>query len=270
MTSPDPEADTSRPDDASTAETSTAADSPSARDAAAARSEYVRVLALLAVGAALLLLSYGQVWATATYAEPGLPRLVVELTGRDVQPVGGALPIVALAGIAGLVATRRVGRWVSGVVLALAGAAAAALALRFGLTWSSSSDEGGAIDRLVGEKVGTTVTGVPVVVSLWWLLAVVGGALVLVGGLLAVAHGARWPALGRRYERPSAAASARPAAPASAWDQLDQGVDPTLDAPGDPAADPARDTPMVSREDPTPPDVRPTDPDPMLGNGPSA
>jgi uncharacterized membrane protein (TIGR02234 family) len=270
MTAPDP----SEPEPPAVQPASVAP--PSAGGGSAARSEYVRALALLAVGAGFLLLSYGQVWATATYAEPGLPRLVVELTGRDVQPAGGALPVVALAGIAGLVATRRAGRWVSGVVLALAGTAATALALRFGLTWSSSSGDGGAIDRLVGEKVGATVVGVPVVVSPWWLLAAVGGVLVLVGGLLAVAHGSRWPALGRRYERHGdagpATAAASAAAPASAWDQLDHGVDPTLDA--DAAADagtgPVAAEGVPSAQDPTPPEVRPTDRDPMLGDGPSA
>jgi len=270
MTSPDPsrqpEPTADGPGAVPASDSPPNADSPRDADAtpanAAARREYVRALALLAVGAGFLLLSYGQVWATATYAEPGLPRLVVELSGRDVQPVGGALPVVALAGIAGLVATRRVGRWVSGVVLALTGTAATALALRFGLTWSSSGGDGGAIDRLVGERLGATVAGVPVVVSPWWVLAVVGGVLVLVGGLLAVAHGSRWPSLGRRYERPGdagpAPATSRPAAPTSAWDQLDQGFDPTVDAePPAPAA-------------PAPPELHAADPDPMLGNGPSA
>jgi uncharacterized membrane protein (TIGR02234 family) len=235
-----------------------------------ARGEYVRVLVLLAVGAGFLLLSYGQVWATATYAEPGLPRLIVALTGREVQPVGGALPVVALAGIAGIVATRRVGRWAAGVVLALTGTAATALALRFGLTWSAAGGDGGAIDRLVGEKVGTAVVGVPVVVSQWWLLAVVGGVAVLVGGLLTVAHGSRWPALGRRYERAAeserAPAAAPTAATASAWDLLDHGVDPTLDPTPREAPDPDPDAASPDVDSGTP-QAPPTDPDPMLGNG---
>ena len=243
--------------------------------AAAAGREYVRVLVLLAVGAGFLLLSYGQVWATATYAEPGLPRLIVTLTGRDVQPVGGVLPVVALAGIAGIVATRRVGRWAAGVVLALTGTAAAALALRFGLTWSASGADGGAIDRLVGEKVGTAVAGVPVVVSQWWLLAAVGGAAVLVGGLLTVAHGSRWPALGRRYERaadpepPAEAAHGPSSTSASAWDLLDEGVDPTLDPTSDESDEASLAAPGAAPPDldPDPPEAPPADPDPMLGNG---
>jgi len=213
--------------------------------AAAAGREYVRVLVLLAVGAGFLLLSYGQVWATATYAEPGLPRLIVTLTGRDVQPVGGVLPVVALAGIAGIVATRRVGRWAAGVVLALTGTAATALAL------------------------------VPVVVSQWWLLAAVGGAAVLVGGLLTVAHGSRWPALGRRYERaadpepPAEAAHGPSSTSASAWDLLDEGVDPTLDPTSDESDEASLAAPGAAPPDldPDPPEAPPADPDPMLGNG---
>ena len=207
------------------------------RDGAAARREYVLSVVLIAAGAGLMLLGYGRTWVSATTAQAGLPSLTVTLTGGDLQPLGAALPLVALAGVAGVVATRRVGRWVAGAVLVIAGAVGAMLPLRFGLTWSSSQGDGATVDRLVAEKVGVAVSGVPSTATAWWVVASLGGLLVAVGGLLALLHGARWPAMGRRYERTPAAGSA-PAAPvtASAWDQLDQGVDPTLDAAAGPTS----------------------------------
>jgi len=199
---------------------------PHVDGSARAGREYVVALLLLAAGAGLLLLGYGRTWVAATTAQSGLPSLTVTLSGGDLQPLGSALPLVALAGVAGVVATRRVGRAVSGSVLVVAGVAGVVLPLRFGLTWSSSGGDGATVDRLVAEKVGVAVTGVPSTASSWWVVAALGGVLVAVGGLLAVLHGSRWPAMGGRYER-----STRPRASetASAWDQLDHGVDPTAD-----------------------------------------
>jgi uncharacterized membrane protein (TIGR02234 family) len=224
--------------------------------AARARREYVLALVLLAAGAGLLLLGYGRTWVAATTAQDGLPSLTVTLAGGDLQPVGGALPLVALAGVAGVVATRRVGRLVSGAVLLVAGVVGAVLPLRFGLTWSSTGGDGATVDRLVAERVGVVVSGVPATASSWWVVAALGGALVAVGGLLAVLHGSRWPTMGGRYER-----SSRPRAreAESAWDQLDHGVDPTVD----PALGP---TPEQSTRGAAP-DSTPGPDDPMLGSG---
>jgi uncharacterized membrane protein (TIGR02234 family) len=225
---------------------------PAADPSARARREYLVALVLLALGAALLLLGYGRTWVTATTAQSGLPRLTVALSGSDLQPLGGALPLVALAGVAGVVATRRIGRLVSGAVLLVAGLVGVVLPLRFGLTWSSSGGDGATVDRLVAERVGVAVTGVPAAASAWWLVAALGGLLVAAGGLLAVLHGSRWPAMGGRYERD---AQPRPRETASAWDQLDQGVDPTADLEAEP--------PEAAAEGDAPagPD------DPMLGSG---
>ena len=227
---------------------------------ASARREYAVALVLLAAGAGLLLLGYGRTWVTASTAQSGLPSLTVTLGGGTLQPLGGALPLVALAGVAGVVATRRVGRLVSGAVLLVAGAVGVVLPVRFGLTWSSGGGDGATVDRLVAEKVGVVVSGVPSTASAWWVVAALGGLLVAAGGMLTVLHGARWPAMGGRYERSS---RPRTEQSTSAWDRLDHGVDPTVDEPADP---PAAEAAGETRADP--PDDAPTGPDdPMLGSG---
>jgi uncharacterized membrane protein (TIGR02234 family) len=203
------------------------------------RRGYAVALGLVGIGALLVLLGYGRTWAHVVVADPGLPSLSLDLTGRDLEPAGAATAVLALAGIAGLVATRRVGRVVAGALLVLAGAGAGLAALTFGLGRRDG------VLALASERAGVDV--VPdVTVTWWWLLAVVGGSLVLLGGLLAVVRGGTWPQMGSRYER--AAASGEGPAPArggaeSSWDQLDRGLDPTA-VDGDGMPDPAlgRDT----------------------------
>ena len=88
------------------------------------RRGYRTALVLLAVGAGLLFLGFSQVWVGAVVTQEGLPSLVVELKGREIQPAGSASAVLALAGIAGLVATRRFGRAVTGALLVLEGVVA--------------------------------------------------------------------------------------------------------------------------------------------------
>jgi uncharacterized membrane protein (TIGR02234 family) len=215
-------------------------------------------IALLAAGAALLLLGYARPWASAVVAQEGLPTLAFELTGREIEPAGAAAAVLALAGIAGLVAMRAMGRVVSGAVLLVAGAGAAAGAMLFGAGSGSRAE----VVRLVSDRVGLDVDPVVSTTS-WWLAAVLGGLLVAAAGALAAARGRRWPQLGRRYERgapgPSQPRRATvdapvPAAATSAWDALDQGIDPTLDPEPDQGAPRAPGTgtmtPTDAQEDP--------------------
>lgn len=200
------------------------------------RRGYRRALILLAVGAALLFVGYAQVWASAVVLQQGLPSLVVELKGREIQPAGSASAILALAGIAGLVATRRFGRAVTGVLLVLEGLLALVGALWFGAGAGNRAD----VVRLVSEKAGIDVEA-ELSVRPWWVVVAVGGALLVVVGVLAVLRGGTWPVMGRKYERGDAEASrGAPRGPLggpSAWEQLDQGVDPTVDPTADAAPD---------------------------------
>jgi uncharacterized membrane protein (TIGR02234 family) len=195
------------------------------------RRGYRTALVVLAVAAALLFLGYAQVWVTAVVAQQGLPSLAVELKGREIQPAGSASAILALAGIAGLVATRRVGRAVTGALLVLEGLIALVGAVWFGVGAGGRDD----VVRLVSDKAGIDVEA-ELSVRPWWLVVVVGGALLVAVGVLAIVRGGRWPVMGRKYERAESEASAAAGGSvgaASAWEQLDQGLDPTADeAPG--------------------------------------
>lgn len=202
------------------------------------RRGYRTALVLLGLGAALLFLGYAQVWVSAVVAEQGLPSLVVELKGRDVQPAASASAILALAGVAGLAATRRIGRAVTGGLLVLEGLIALVGALWFGL----GSDDRADARRLVSDKAGVDVQA-ELSIRPWWAVVAVGGALVIAVGVLAVLRGGTWPVMGRKYERPEGEAAPAAAGAASAWDQLDQGVDPTIEAAPSTTPGPTRSEP---------------------------
>lgn len=233
--------------------------------AAASRRGYVTAVALLAVGAGLLLLASGRVWVTATVTDPGLPSLHVDLSGRDLQPEGAAVALVALAGVAGVVATRRVGRLVSGAVLLVSGLAAAVRAVEFGVSHGSRPGYGDTVASLVSERTGVALPPLTTAASPWWLVSLVGGLLVAAGGATVLARSRTWPVLGGRYERDGAepARARREPRPESAWDRLDRGEDPTTDV------DPAPGGRSPALEGDAPHDVGAT-PDPSVGRDPDA
>jgi uncharacterized membrane protein (TIGR02234 family) len=188
------------------------------------------VLACVA-GAGLVIYAATRTWSLRVIARPGLPDLRTARTGAEQMPLLVGLALVALAGGGALLATRGAVRRALGGMLALCGAAVAALAVlgRAGL------DPG---------RAGAAAT-------VWPAACVLGGAMIVAAGLAAARQGHRWPAMGLRYERgdvpppptePGAGAGPLPAAghirphtpgdaqldTRAAWDALNQGDDPTL------------------------------------------
>jgi len=79
--------------------------------------------------------------------------------------------------------------------------------------------------------------------TVWPVVAIVAGVLLLIGGLLTTAVGHRWPTLGAGYERKSAQ-------PRDAWEALDAGLDPTVGEDGDLGSD--TDISTAKRPEPEP------------------
>ncbi len=208
------------------------------------RRGYRRALVLLAVGAALLFLGYAQVWASAVVLQEGLPSLVVELTGPG-DPRRRPSALLALAGMAGLVATAPVRPRRHRRPADPRGAPGAGGRALVRHRCGQRAD----VVRLVSEKAGIDVE-VELSVRPWWLVVASGASSWSGAPWRPSWRGGTWPVCGRRYgdgdarRRPRHAPSARPA---TAWDQLDQGVDPTVDPratrQGDPAPAPTRGRP---------------------------
>lgn len=179
-----------------------------------------------ALGAAVALLSTRQRWSegTATVAGGAFP---LTAKGSDVTGVPAALAIVGLAALVAVFAVRRAGRFLVAGLLALSGAGTVAAAL-IGATDSS------ALDEKAAETTGDTSATVAALTHTGWpYVAAVGGALLLLAGLLALRYGRLWPAMSGRYERdgtPRPRRTARtvdPERPEELWKALDRGEDPT-------------------------------------------
>jgi uncharacterized membrane protein (TIGR02234 family) len=170
---------------------------------------------LCLLGAVLVLVAAGRTWTSLDVpAGPLAGAREVGSTGAELVPGVRALGLAGLAGVVALVATRRAGRVVVGVVLLLVGAGTVAAVVLPDLASATLRAQGA--DGRVATRAWPSVTAA-------------GGLLVAAAGGLTVLRGRSWPAMGQRYETPGApgAAPAQPAGERSLWEALDRGEDPT-------------------------------------------
>ena len=199
------------------------------------RRGFLLAIVLLAAGAGLMFRGYGRGWSSSVIAEPGLPTLRVDLAGGDLIAEGVISAVVALAGIAALVAMRRVGRMFTGIVMMVVGVTTIVHAAVFGIGARTSSGLDAVVSGLVSERAGIDInaseasSATTTTASAWWILVLVGGLMIVVGGAVALARSSSWPTMGGRYESGGASRSRRRSAPESDWDLLDRGLDPTID-----------------------------------------
>ncbi|MFE0647767.1 TIGR02234 family membrane protein [Streptomyces sp. NPDC059534] len=190
------------------------------------RRSLAAALLLGALGATVVLLSAGQIWAEGT-ASVGGGSVPVEADGGAVTGVPTALAIVGLAALFAVFAVRRTGRTLVAALLALSGAGAA-LAAFLGASDSAALDAEAA--RISGDTAAA-VAGLTH--TAWPYVTAAGAVLILLAGLFALRFGKNWPGMGGRYERTGnpragrAAAAADPDRPEDLWKALDRGEDPT-------------------------------------------
>ncbi|WP_313817418.1 Trp biosynthesis-associated membrane protein [Citricoccus sp.] len=200
-----------------------------------------RTAVLWAIAAGAIILGTGaQTWIESTQIS-GLPGDSVTTTGNQAAAVVPAMALVGMAAGIALSMARRIGRWITAVLLLLAGAATA---------WSSlqaALDPAAAAHTQVSEASGTTADAGSYAVTVWPWLTLVGGILLFLCGLAVLLFGRRWTT-SRRYEAAPAAgtatgtatgatgtASTAESAPVDgedldeidAWDELSRGQDPT-------------------------------------------
>jgi uncharacterized membrane protein (TIGR02234 family) len=231
------------------------------RPAGGARREYLLTLLAGAVGAAVVLLAARQDWARVVTIEPHpLPVSRVAVSGQDLVPAAGALGLAALAGLAAVLATRGLVRRIVGGLLAVFGVAIiASVSLPVTAAQVRSAAAGASTAQAGSVPGGSTVgsgttpgTGGSGVAGLslashvemaafpWRWAVLLGGLLILGAGMLVAWRGTRWPVMSSRYDRPASRKPPAAADPASLWESLSQGLDPTelTDSadPGAPAA----------------------------------
>ncbi|MFI8260469.1 MULTISPECIES: TIGR02234 family membrane protein [unclassified Streptomyces] len=202
-----------------------ASDAPQAPEGRAGRRSVAAALLLGALGASVVLLASGRVWARGTAAVGG-GSLPLTADGRAVTGLPAALAIVGLAALVAVFAVRGRSRLLVSGLLALSGLGAALAAVL-------AADDRQALDAQAARTTADTAAQVGALThTAWPYVTAAGAALILVAGLLALRFGSGWPAMGGRYERdgsprPRKAAVVDPDRPEDLWKALDRGEDPT-------------------------------------------
>ncbi|MFK0217870.1 TIGR02234 family membrane protein [Streptomyces vinaceus] len=202
-----------------------APDAPQAPDARGGRRSVAVALLFGALGASVVLLASGRVWARGTAAVGG-GSLPLTADGRAVTGLPAALAIVGLAALVAVFAVRGRSRLLVSGLLALSGLGAALSAVL-------AADDRRALDERAARTTADTAAHVAALThTAWPYVTAAGGALILLAGLLALRFGGGWPAMGGRYERdgsprPRKAAAVDPDRPEDLWKALDRGEDPT-------------------------------------------
>lgn len=189
------------------------------------RALVVGVLLLIAAAAALAgAAALG--WARVGFDVPLRGIVTVRVTGSDLLPALGPLALLALAGVAAVLATGGWTRRMLGTVLLVAAIPPVMGAVRV-------TDERRLVQAAVtaGELPARSVPdGTVTVLFAGPALATAGAVLLAGAGVVLVLRGHRMPRMGRRYSAPTARASEPQ--DQELWERIDAGEDPT--APGDP------------------------------------
>ncbi|MFD8750985.1 TIGR02234 family membrane protein [Kitasatospora sp. NPDC059577] len=174
------------------------------------------MLLLTVLSAVLVLTAAGRTWA-----EGRAGTLDVSVTGGAISELPGGLALVGLAAAVAVFAVRGAGRIAVGALTLLAGIGAAAASV-------AGAGDTAALDGEAARKLalsGSAATEVSH--TAWPWVALVGGVLLALAGLLTLRYGRGWPAMGSRYEAPTRKAPARADTPGDLWKALDRGEDPT-------------------------------------------
>lgn len=206
----------------------------------------------LAASAALLWGTSALTWYAVRAAVPGRGEQVVTFVGGQVTPLLAGVALLALAGVAAVVATAGMARRLIGVLLALAGGAVATVALLGAAAAPFATDRPAAALPQVppgasgGTDAGGTDTGAlrgqPTDITAAPLLGVAGGVLLLATGVVVLVREPRLPRFGARYAAPGQR-RVEVDPDRAAWQDLDAGRDPTADPPRDAGDDVLRQPP---------------------------
>ncbi len=228
-----------------------------------ARQELALALLLGAAGAGLIFLATRQGWAQVRTTPPRpLPASVVTVTGAALVPFADALALASLASLAAVVASRRLIRRLTGLLLAVLGAiltasvvslsqsgaiAAAAASASPTTAGAGSVTQGSARASSAIPNVAGVSSHVTFVATGWQVLAVIGAIMLMAAGGLVLWRADRMAVMSSRYDAPSGVGSDAVAVPAATETSgLRRGPDPELPGAGAaPAASPGRSTDPV-------------------------
>lgn len=173
---------------------------------------------VLAAAFVLALLTLGlttRPWVQGTVVDTITGTTKASVRGSTAAPVALAGALVALASVIALLSSRRVGRIIASIALALAGAMIGYGAAR------AAFDAEAVLRTWVSNSSGYADARVSHVVATFWAWPTLAAGLLLIAlAAIALVEGRRWSGLGEKYDAPTAPKE-------SDWDQLSAGKDPT-------------------------------------------
>jgi len=186
-----------------------------------------RAALVVLVPAALLLGLTTRPWASGASGDV-LSQAVTEVSGSAAAPGVVGLLAVCVVALLGLMTGGRVIRVVAAVVMVLASLGAVVMTVLVAVRPVAT-----VADAVARELARTTAPAATGVTTVWAWLAVVAAALLATGSVLAALSSRSWAGLSSRYERGEKPASGPRGEVRTAWDELTEGRDPTLDKHSD-------------------------------------
>ncbi len=192
--------------------------------------------AVLAVAGSLglTLLASTQVWVRGTTRDAVLGATQVSATGAQLAPGTTALALVVAAGVVALATGGPRIRYAAGALLVLAGLGM--IGLHLPVLTDPAAALGGRAAQVAG-RAGSTVR-VDAALTPLSFVSLIGAIALVVSSSLGLVSARSWAGLSRRFDRSAGPGTPGPTggqgARHTAWDELTDGVDPTLRDTGEP------------------------------------
>lgn len=178
---------------------------------------YRSLLLTLAICSAIVFIISGQTWVSVTITEADVPTLDYYFSGRELEPIIGALAIVPAVGVVGLIAAKGFIQRLIGFIIGVVGLALAYLTFSISDKWTTY------VENLVANKLGRNG------ISFEMTTSSLGGALVLPS--LGIALVGFWFTLKSfdsakkkaNYDTPQVGVGTL-----TPWQAMDSGIDPTI------------------------------------------
>lgn len=181
------------------------------------------VFVVAALGVVLLVVAGTRTWVTGDLNDAVLQHAQVTVTGSKAAPAClGAAFVGAAATIAALT-TGRIARWISAVLVLLAG-----LLALVGALWVVQDPSGAVQSRAASATGHTGHVAASAALTIWPWVGVLGAVLLTIGGACCVLGVRRWSGLSSSYDAPTG----KREKVVSDWDRLSAGDDPTSDDQG--------------------------------------
>lgn len=194
-----------------------------------------RIKSLSLLAAAILggvgLLAWAMPWSIVVLKGVDAAHEAIGVTGETAAPALSALSLAGLALVAALAIAGPFFRFVLGVLESLLGVC---------IVWSALAaitDPVAAASPLITAATGISGSQsiaalvASATVTAWPFVALVGGALMIVLGIVIVVTARSWPGSSRKYQAVRFENADEPRSAVSDWDTLSDGDDPTGDHP---------------------------------------